>query len=234
MGYKSLIFGIGIIATLLTTAAVADEFHPLEDVRKRAGEFATRQIPGVDKSSVVESGHLDPRLRLPRCQRPLDAELLGQQRNSANVTVTIKCQGNKPWSIHVPVKISTFADIFVTARPLPRGVAIEPSDLRQERRETSLLSNGYFEHAETVVGRMPKRSLPKGAAVTPSDLELSRVIQRGHKVTIIASSGSITVRMPGKALDDAAAGELIKVENSSSKRVVEAVVLRPGIVEVQM
>lgn len=223
------------ITTLLASVGVAaGEIHPLEEIRKSAGEFAAKKIGGSDKNSVIEIGYLDPRLRLPRCNRPLGAELLGQQRNNSNITVTIKCQGEKPWRVHVPIKISTFADIFVAAQPLPRGVAIQLSDLRQERRETSQLRNGYFENAETVVGRMPKRSLPKGAAVTPSDLELSRIIQRGNKVTILASSGNITVRMPGKALDDASAGELIKVENLSSKRVIEAVALRPGIVEVQM
>jgi len=235
MRYKTrTFFGITISAALLTTAAAAAEFQPLEEVRTSAREFATRQIAGVDKNSVVEIGHLDSRLGLPHCNRPLDAELLGQQRSSPNITVTIKCQSERPWSVHVPVKISSFADIFVAARPLPKGVAIQLSDLRQERRETSPLRNGYFENAETVVGRIPKRSLPMGAAVTPGDLELSRIIQRGNKVTIIANSGSISVRMPGKALDDAAAGELIKVENIASKRVIEAVVLRPGVVEVQM
>jgi flagella basal body P-ring formation protein FlgA len=235
MREKTYTFMIYLIIALLTTTQVAaSEFHSLEEIRKSAAEFATRQIGGSDKNTVVESGHLDPRLHLPRCNRPLDATLLGQQRNSPNITVTIKCQGESPWTVHVPVRTSTFAEVFIANRLLPRGVAIQLADLRQERREVGQLSHGYFENAETVVGRMPKRSLPKGAVVSPNDLELNRVIQRGAKVTIIASSGGITVRMPGKALDDAAEGDLIKVENLSSKRIVEAVVLRPGVVEVQM
>lgn len=222
------------LGALLASSAAALEFQPLEEIRQSAATFAARSVSATEGERVVEIGNLDPRLRLTRCNRPLDAELLGQQRNSPNITVTVKCHGDKPWSVHVPVRSSTFAAIYVAARPLPRGVAIQPSDLLQERRETSQLRNGYFAAAERVLGRIPKRSLPQGAAITPGDLEQNRIIQRGHRVTIIASSGAISVQMPGKALDDAAEGESVKVENLSSRRVIEATALRPGVVEVPM
>ncbi len=235
MEYEIRTFIITLATILLTTTgAIAGEFHSLDDIRKNAAEFASRQLATSDKNSTVEVGYLDPRLHLPRCDRPLSVEQLGQQRNSTNITVTIKCQGEKPWSVHVPVKIFTFADIFIVTRTLARGVVIQLSDLRQEKRETSQLRNGYFERAEDIVGRIPKHSLAKGATVSPSDLEQNRIIHRGNKVTIIARNKNITVKMPGKALDDAIEGALIKVENLSSKRVIEAVALRPGIVEVQM
>lgn len=233
MRFRTYTFIIALGA-LLTTSAAALEFQPLEDIRQSAAAFAATAVSAAEGESVVEIGALDPRLRLARCNRPLDAELLGQQRNSPNITVTVKCQGDKPWSVHVPVRSSTFATIYVAARPLPRGVAIQAADLLQERRETSQLRNGYFSAAERVLGRIPKRPLPKGAALTPGDLEQSRIIQRGNRVTIIASSGTVSVQMPGKALDDAAEGESIKVENLSSRRIIEATALRPGVVEVPM
>ncbi len=236
MGYKQHTFIVSCIFNLLTlaTEVEAGDFQSLDEIRKTAGAFAAQQINGSAQHHRIETGYLDSRLHLPRCNRPLEVELLGQQRNTPNITVTIKCQGAKPWSVHVPVKVSIFAQIFVTNRPLPRGLAIQRTDLRQEQRDTSMLRNGYFENAEAVVGRIPKRSLPQGMAIAPSDLDLNRIIQRGSKVTIFASRGGISVNMPGKALADAAEGEVIKVENLSSKRVIEAVALRPGVVEVQM
>ncbi len=223
------------VTTMLYVAdAVAGDFHPLDDIRKSAKEFATKQIATVEKNSVIGVGYLDTRLHLPLCNRPLSTEQLGQHRNSANITVTVKCQSEKPWSVHVPVKISTFSNVFIAARPLVTGAVIQLSDIQYEKRETSQLRNGYYENVEEIVGRRPKRSLVKGATISPKDLEQNKIIQRGNKVTIIARNNNITVKMPGKALDDAVEGGIIKVENLSSKRVIEAVALRPGIVEVQM
>lgn len=232
MRYKTDIFIASIMAMACSTAAA--EFHPLVEIRKSAEVFAKEQVATPNPSSTIEVGYLDPRLRLPLCGQPLSAERLGQQRGNPNMTVTIKCGGEKPWSVHVPVKISLFATISIVSRPLPRGATIQPSDLRYEKREISQLRNGYFENSEDLVGRVLKRSLMKEAAISPGDLEQNRIIKRGSSVTIIAHNNNITVKMPGRALDDAVEGALVKVENSSSKRIVEAVALRPGVVEVQM
>lgn len=227
------------IATLtlaITLHGVADatELQSLDEIRGRAVEFATQQRDISGGERVVEAGMLDPRLRLSRCTYPLSAEPLGQQRNGANITVTVKCQGEKPWSVHVPVRISTYVAITIAAEPLPRGVAIPLTSLRQERRDINQLNHGHFAAPELVAGRIPRRALPTGAVVTPGDLELERVILRGSKVAITATANGITVQMPGKALDDAAAGESLRVENLSSKRVVEATAVRAGVVEIPM
>jgi flagella basal body P-ring formation protein FlgA len=60
------------------------------------------------------------------------------------------------------------------------------------------------------------------------------LIRRGEKVSIIASTGTVTVRMEGKALEAGARGDVITVLNLSSKQKVEARVLAPGKVQVQM
>ena len=230
---KTNTFIISLIAIVSIGALSASELQPLEDIRKAAETFATNRT-STDKDRVIEVGYLDPRLRLPLCNQPLATDQLGQQFNTPNITVTIKCNSPNPWSIHIPIKISVFSAVSTISRPLPRGTAIQLSDLQLERRETSQLRNGYFESTDSIVGRVLKRSLPKGAVITPSNLEQNRIITRGSKVTIIARNNSITVKMSGKALDDAIEGGIVKVENLSSKRIIEAVALRPSVVEVQM
>ncbi len=228
---NTLVIGLMVIVSVGTTSAT--ELQPLEDIRKAAETFALNRA-SADQDRVIEVGHLDPRLRLPRCSQPLTTEQLGQQLNNPNITVTIKCDSPKPWSIHIPVRTSVFSTISTISRPLPRGATIQLSDLHMERRETSQLRNGYFENTDNIVGRVLKRSLPKGIAITPNDLEQNRIITRGSKVTIVARNNNITVKMPGKALEDATLGAIVKVENLSSKRIIEAIAARPGIVEVQM
>jgi len=223
-----------MLLLMSASAIAASGFHSLEDIRQIAKQFALNQYidPGADTS--VEVGYLDTRLRLRQCEQALTAEPLSRRSQNANFTITVKCQGVKPWSVYVPVKVMSFVEVQVANRPLARGIAVQATDLVTERREVSRLRTGYFVSTKHLIGRLPKRSLPKGAVISPNDLATYKVIRRGGKVSILAEVQGIAVRMPGKALADAGQDEMIKVQNLSSKRVIDAIAIKPGIVRVPM
>lgn len=150
------------------------------------------------------------------------------------MTVIVRCNDAKPWTVYVPVKIKTYLTVAVVNRPLARGIPINKSDISFEQRELNSLTSGYFENMTILVGHSPRRSLPKGAIISPRDLAIQKVIRKGSRVSIVAETNGITVRMPGKALTDAGKGDQIQVENLSSRRTVIGIVLGPGIVKVAM
>jgi flagella basal body P-ring formation protein FlgA len=51
-------------------------------------------------------------------------------------------------------------------------------------------------------------------------------------VALVAGGGGFEVRMAGRALADAGTGEVVRVENLSSRRVLSGVVAAPGEVRV--
>ena len=210
------------------------EFHPLEEIRQAATKFAANNTVQLGQNSTIEAGHLDPRLRLRKCISPLSTEPLGRAGNGANMTVIVKCNGEKPWTVYVPVKVKSYLNVAVAVRPLARGLPISKSDITYEQREISRLTSGYYEDMEALIGRTPSRSLPAGGVISPRDMAIEAVISKGSRVSIMAETGGITVRMPGKALEDAGTGDQIQVENLSSKRTVIGTVLGPGIVKVAM
>lgn len=228
---KHLIFASTV---LLAGQSQASEFQPLDDIRKAATDFAAKRVIIHDQNTTIETGRLDPRLRLKKCQQPLTVNPLSQRNNSANMTVIVKCETNNPWTIYIPIKIKTYVKIAVVNRPLSRHVPISKEDIRFERREISRLSRSYFEDPAKLIGRLPKRSLTKGSVISPRDLNIKKVISKGSRISILAETGGISVRMPGLALSDAGKGDQIQVQNLSSKRKLLATVIAPGLVKVTM
>lgn len=208
-------------------------FHPLEDIRAAAEDFA-RSSAGHGSEQTIEVGYLDPRLKLRQCPTALETQSLSARNNGRNMTVVVKCLGQQPWTVYVPVKIKTYVEVAIANRPLARGIPIESDAIVFEKREISRLTSGYFEEVASLVNRPPKRTLTKGTIISPRDLGINAVISKGHRVSIVAKTESITVRMPGQALADAGKGEVIRVKNLSSKRTVDAIVLGPGLVQVPM
>ncbi len=225
---------VPLAALLLATAAHAGQWQDLEQIRATARALVEADLGSATTRTEITVGHLDGRLRLQQCDQPLRARPLGQRRGLGSVTVSVICDGTKPWTVHLPVTVRAFAEVVVASRPLPRRVAIAASDVHLEERDIAALRSGYFERIEQVVGRMPRRTLVAGAPIAPIDLESDKIIRRGQKVTIVAKGAGIAVRMQGRALDDAARGEMVTVENLSSKRKIEALAVKPGVVEVPM
>ena len=60
------------------------------------------------------------------------------------------------------------------------------------------------------------------------------LVRRGQRVTVLAQGRGIQVRTNGKALGDAAKGERVRVENTTSRRVVEGVAIADGVVRVNL
>ncbi len=221
-------------ALALTGQSQASELHPLEDIRTAATDYATKKMITHNQNSTIETGRLDPRLRLNKCQQPLTVTPLSQRSNSGNMTVIVKCETSRPWTVYIPIKVKTYISIAVANRPLSRHIPISNADISIEKREISRLNSSYFESTDNLIGRSPKRSLSKGSVISPRDLAIKKVISKGSRISIIAETGGITVRMPGLALSDAGKGDQIQVQNLSSKRKLQATVMAPGVVRVAM
>lgn len=51
---------------------------------------------------------------------------------------------------------------------------------------------------------------------------------------IIAETSGISIKMKGKALNDATIGEHVRVKNMNSKRIIEGTAIRSGVVKINI
>ncbi len=205
-----------------------------DSIRAAAKEHTFKQFGDSRDDHRVTVGHLDSRLRLSNCSKKLEAFSPPGRRNKHKQTVGVRCSGAEPWTLYVPVTVSTLKKILVAERELPRGSIVTREDISLQERDVAALHKGYLEIPEKIIGHTLKRSLHKNDVITPGQLLIPHTVKRGSQVTILAKVGALQVRMNGKALSDGSKGEQIPVLNNSSKRQIEAIVIAPGIVEVSM
>ncbi|MES9964958.1 MAG: flagellar basal body P-ring formation chaperone FlgA [Candidatus Sedimenticola sp. 20ELBAFRAG] len=222
------------ILSVSASAATADEWQSHETIRQAVRIHAESSVPPSDSRIEIEVGSLDKRLRLHACDQALDTFSPQGRQNSNRLTVGVRCDGAKPWTIYVPVKVAQYKPILVATNGLPKGSTVTMNDVRLEERDVSRLRRGYFRDPSQIVGKTVKRSIQANRALLPSQLVAATAIEKGSMITILARTGGIKVRMKGKALSRGATGDRIKVQNLSSKRKIEATVVGPGIVEVML
>ena len=193
--------------------------------------LATSQTEGRYE---IEVKQLDPRLRMPMCDRELTASLESPARPLGRVTVKVRCEGASPWTVFVPAQVRLFREVVTATRPLRRLGVIEPEDVMLRERDISLISQGYLTSLDQAIGQKLTRPMVADQLVTLVNIEQAEVISKGDQVVITARSGTLSVRMPGEALSNGGLRDQIRVKNLNSQRVIKAQVIAPGQVEVAM
>ncbi len=207
------------------------EHQPHADIAAAVKSFVISQS-GVDEQLRPNVKKLDARLRLKRCDTPLQTFWPPGSQKVGGTTVGVACEGSTRWKIFVQVTINQFREVVVVNRPIQKGELIGTADLTLERKELSRAAGQYLQQLDAVVGQRAKTSLKPGTMVTLRMLELPHLVARGDRVVILANAAGIEVRMTGEALADGILGANIKVRNLSSSRVVQGEVVDKGVVKV--
>ena len=101
-------------------------------------------------------------------------------------------------------------------------------DLPEERVSADVVTE-----SNQLVGREVRRDMPQGEILRSRDITPPRLVQRGSLVTMKIETPYILVTAQGKAEQDGAIGETIRITNTQSNRVVEGVVTAHGVVEIR-
>ncbi|WP_332769164.1 flagellar basal body P-ring formation chaperone FlgA [Pseudomonas koreensis] len=182
----------------------------------------------------IEVNQLDPRMRMPMCDKELTATLESPARPLGRVTVKVRCEGASPWTVFVPAQVRLFREIVTSTRALKRAGIIEPQDVTLRERDVSQINQGFLTSVDEAIGQKLTRPTVADQVITQVHLEQAEVIRKGDQVVITARSGTLAVRMPGEALANGGLKEQIRVKNLNSQRVIKAQVTAPGQVEVAM
>jgi len=180
----------------------------------------------------IKMGRLDPRLRLTQCQNPLTASLAAGSRFAGKTTVHIGCSGNTPWTVFLSAHISLYANVIKTTQPLTRGHILQKSDLMTNEEDLGRLNYGFFTDPQHLIGKQLKRRLAQNSVIKANYIKAPTLVKRGELVSIIAENSGYSVKMTGTAMMDGARGDRIRVKNLSSKRIIEGIVKKSGVVSI--
>ena len=219
--------------TLAADAAIAWQDHA--SIRVTAKSWLEAFVDGQHQGrSEVSLGNLDSRLRLKACSLPLEASLASGGRTLGNTTVSVRCPDTGGWNIYVSARIDVFGSVLAARQPLTRGSEVREQDLELVERNLGNLPYGYYSDPADISGMMAKRTINATTVITPQMLQAPRLVRRGERVTLVAETGGLQVRMAGQAMSDGTSGDLVRVRAQGSQRIVDGIVISPGVIKVTL
>ncbi|WP_296101996.1 flagellar basal body P-ring formation chaperone FlgA [uncultured Agrobacterium sp.] len=94
------------------------------------------------------------------------------------------------------------------------------------------IAPGYSESVKDVVGKVSKRTLVAGRTIPLGDLRDPYAVERGATVRITYSKNGMNLSASGVAIEDAMAGDVVRVRNKDTGVTINGTAMRDGTVEV--
>ena len=211
-------------------AAQAEDFstpasQSLSILKEKVEQYMLNELATNQEHSVkVTAGRLDSRLKLRAC--PEEHLEVFNPYNTAlfnTNSMGIKCSDTKNhWTVYVPIKVTLFKKVVLTRQALRKGDKITSTVLYLAEMDVQKLKQGYFTDPKDLMGLVANRDIAPNTPLTPYISELAKLVHKGQEVLIVATAGNLRITMPGTALNDGTLGEVIKIRNNKSNKIVEA------------
>jgi flagella basal body P-ring formation protein FlgA len=223
-------FAHAIVVGCLLAASAAPSRGESPYAQSVRGFLDTRaSFPGGEIEISV--GEPDPRLLLAPCARyepflPAGARLIGR------TSIGVRCLEGAQWSIYLPVQIGIFVPALVAARPLARGQALTPDDVRAERIDVAPLHGNFLLSDGLPVGYTAARAFAAGEPLRRDALRAPPIVQPGDAVQVVAVGTGFAAQTSGRALALATEGQSVQVALGNG-RIVRGIAKANGVVEVR-
>jgi len=234
MGLRS--FYRTIALWLALTSLCYGQWQPIPEVKTGAQFYLNKTLNAKypHYKSTVSVNQIDPRLKLPACDKALTYQLHDKSLRASNVTIKAQCQGQVQWSFYLTAKVSLEGKVLVASRDLARHETLKASDLQLEFRTINTAAYGSLTAMDSALGKQTKKPIRANELIKSSSLTAPRVIRKGDLVTVTALTGGISVATAGTAMANGKVGEQIRVQNNRTDRVIKARITAAGQVQISL
>ena len=117
-------------------------------------------------------------------------------------------------------------EVLTFARSLNAGELVQPTDLAWTKAVAAPADSPS--DPDQVIGMATKRPVRAGSVVMARDVGSAIVVKNGDLIVVTYDNEGIQLSLEGKAMGSAGVGETVQVQNTQSKKIIQAVVTGPG------
>ncbi|CFR08275.1 flagellar basal body P-ring formation chaperone FlgA [Yersinia kristensenii] len=215
----TLALGLLFMSQTLTHQAMA------ADLSVQVNQFFRQQYP--DKNSQINVIIKTPQSQWPQCEMP-EITLPANARPWGNISLSVRCEGLRRF-IQTQVQVS--GQYAVAARQLTAGAKITSLDIEMKQGRLDTLPPGALLEPSFAQGAVSLRQINAGQPLTRNMLRRLWIVKAGQDVQVLAQGDGFNVNGSGKAMNNAAVQDNVRVRMASGQ-IVSGTVADDGIIKI--
>lgn len=165
----------------------------------------------------------------------VEIEALRHDERSNRFEVTLRLpdgEAGKHRRVSLAGTVEPQRRIPVLAHPMEPGETIGERDIAWITLDERRINRTMLVSQTALLGKEPVRPLRAEAPLRRSDIRRPLLVEKGSLVTMVVANGPLMLTAVGKAMQDGARGDVIRLINTDSNRTVEARITGPDRVQV--
>jgi flagella basal body P-ring formation protein FlgA len=133
----------------------------------------------------------------------------------------------------VKFKVEEICTVLAVSRTLQAGAMIDVKDITYLKKNIAGLNfKPFMEDNGTITGKRTARAIQAGKIISPADLEVKSDVIPGQQIRILCVNDNMKIETSGRAEEKGSIGDIIKVTNATSKKLIYAKIVSADTVEI--
>lgn len=150
------------------------------------------------------------------CENPTLSLVGRDSRLTGKRTVLAQCGARRHY---LPVRISAQGTWWVASQSLPGGAIVQRSDIEPVTGALDHQPSGLIFNADAIIGQRLTRAIDAGKPLLENQLRQQWRLRAGQTVDLVTTGSGFRIRSQGKALNNAAVDDVLKVKTAGGRTV---------------
>jgi flagella basal body P-ring formation protein FlgA len=140
-------------------------------------------------------------------------------------TIEVPRGENAPERLQVTGNLYELVEVPVLARRVQRGDNIRDEHVETIEMRRDAVARDVVLDRSQIVGKTPRRLLDVGKPLRSKDLQTPLLVEKGKLVTVVLQNRQLLITAQGRALENGAEGDVIRISNTRSRNTIQGVVV---------
>lgn len=222
-------------ANSVTVSVESTKITGLE-ISQKAKEYLLDVLPVTDREATVELVRLPGDQWIPKRREKINLNIslvdTSKDRGKIELIVTASSNGKRYFKIPVHFNVRVFEYVAVTKRKIARDQRLTKGNVFMARRETTKIRGLAFSSRDDLAGMTAAVSILPYTILTEDMVEMPPTIKQGSVVKLFIKSSGFRIVTKGLAQQTGYTGEVIKVKNLDSKKILYGEIIDSNRVQI--
>ncbi len=194
------------------------------EIAQKAKEYLLSILSVADRETTIELVRFPVDQWVPRKMSEvyLDVSLVDSNKDRGNIDLIVSATSNSIPLFKVPVnfKVRVFEYVAISKKRIGRHRNLTRENIFIDKRETTKMRGIAFSSMENLVGKMTTKVIQPNTILTEGIVEIPPTITQGSLIRMFIKANGFKIVTKGIAQQTGNTGEVIKVKNLDSKKIL--------------
>src|SRR3989338_2178014 len=210
------------------------EFTP-QQLKEAIEDFVENKKDVSKGRIIVDNVAYKGRIILPTPDFSYEINADGSLNSSGRkfFNIAFKTDGNIIKGLNVAADLRIMVPSVIAVNHIKKGETISEKDIQIEDRAIGRDASQIVTDLRDILDKQAMVDIERGEVITTNSAETMTLVSQGDVVNIVAESDMFRVAVKGVVRDKGRRGELVKVLNTSSNKVIYAKIIDSNTVKVE-